>query len=150
MMATSASAASSCTPVPTPHACTDSRGHLLGCVATGANAHDGPPAERVVAVAQASGFTTVTLALADGAYEHFADALAERGVELRCTTVPECKKLKANGFAPVPVRWVIERTFAHPSFSRAFRTCYDRLRRHYEATVLWAHVKLALRQLEKL
>ncbi len=102
------------------------------------------------AVARASGLTTVGLALADGAYLHFADACAAPGVESRSVTVPECKKSEASGFAPVPARWVIEETFARLSFVRAFRVCYDRLRRQYEATVLWVHVKPALRQLEKL
>ncbi len=132
------------------HAVTDSRGHLLACVVSGANAHDGPWAARVLARVQALGFDTVVKCLADGAYAHFADQVAALGIELECTTVPEAKKLKANGFVPVPVRWVIERTFAHLSFARGFRTSFERLTRHAEATVTWAHAGLALRQLQKL
>ena len=132
------------------HCASDSRGHLLACVGTGANAHDGPPLARVLARVQALGFRSVCKCLADGAYRHFGPACAALGIELSCTTVPECKKLKANGFAPVPVRWVIERTFAQLGFARAFAVSYERLTRHFEATVMWAHVGLALRQLEKL
>ena len=132
------------------HAATDARGHLLACCVSGANAHDGPWAARVLARVHALGFTTVVKCLADGAYAHFADAIAALGIELECTTVPEWKKLKANGFVPIPVRWVIERTFAQLSFARGFRTSFERVSRHAEATVMWAHAGLTLRQLQKL
>lgn len=132
------------------HAGTDSRGHLLSCVGSGANAHDGPRAAEVVAVARVLGFAAVRKALGDGAYADFARSCAVFGVELESTTVPEAKKLKARGFVSIPKRWVIERTFAHLSFARAFAISHEQLTRHFEATAMWAHVGLALRQIEKL
>ena len=132
------------------HCGADTRGHLLACRCSGANAHDGPWLAPLLRRVRALGFTTVRTCLADGAYRHFAKASATLGVELSCTTVAECKKLKARGLSPVPVRWVIERTFAHLGFARAFAVSYERRSRHAEASVMWAHVGLVLRQLEKL
>lgn len=131
------------------HSLVDSRGHLLACEISGADAHDGQYAASVLARAQAFGFDRIGKCLADGAYAHYGQACEALGVTLECTTVPECKKLKANGFVPIPKRWVIERTFAHLSFARAFSVCFERLTRHSEATVIWAHIGLALRQLQK-
>ena len=132
------------------HCATDSRGHLLACVCTAANAHDGPWLAPVLRRVRALGFTTVVCALADGAYRYFAPEAEALGVRLRVTTVPEGKELKARGFVPIPKRWVIERTFGQLRYSRAFDTIRDRLRRHVETTVFWAHVRLTLRQLAKL
>ena len=132
------------------HCAADTRGHRLACRGSGASAHDGPWVAPVLRRVHALGFRTVAKCLADGAYRHFGPACAALGVELECATVPECKKLKASGFAPVPVRWVIERTFAQPSFARAFAISHEPCSRHVEATVMWAHVGLVLRQFEKL
>ena len=132
------------------HCATDTRGHLLACVCSGANAHDGPWLSPVLRRVRAAGFHTVCAAVADGAYAHFAATAAALGVSLTVTTVPECKRRKAKGFVPIPKRWVIERTFGQLRYSRAFDTIHDRLARHVESTVMWAHVRLALRQLEKL
>ena len=132
------------------HCGVDARGHLLACLGTGANAHDGPRAVEVIAVARALGFDALRRGLGDGAYAASAPACAHLGVAFESTTVPEAKKLKANGFEPIPVRWVIERTFSHLAFARAFGVSHERLTRHLEATAMWAHVALALRQIEKL
>ena len=122
----------------------------MACVVSGTNAHDDPWAARVVARAQALGFDTIVKCLANGAYEHFAGYVAALGMALECTTMPECKILKEKGFLPIRVHWVIERTFAQLSFAPEFRTSFERLTRHAEATITWAHMSLALRQLEKL
>ena len=132
------------------HCATDARGHLLACACSGANAHAGPWLAPVLRRVRAAGFGTVRVAVADGAYAHFGPEAAALGIRLEVTTVPECRKLKANGFTPVPRRWVIERTFGQLRHARAFDTIHDRLARHVESTVMWAHVKLGLRQLEKL
>ena len=132
------------------HCATDTRGHLLACACSGANAHDGPWLAPVLRRVHAAGFHTVRAAVADGAYAHFGEDAAALGVSLEVTTVPECKKLKARGFVPIPRRWVIERTFAQLRYSRAFDTVHDRLTRHVESMAMWAHVKLGLRQLERL
>ena len=132
------------------HCATDARGHLLAAVCSAANAHDGPWLRPLLARLRALGFTTVTCALADGAYRYFGPEADALGIRLEVTTVPEGKRLKASGFVPIPKRWVIERTFGQLRYSRAFDTVHDRLARHIEATVTWAHVRLALRQLAKL
>ena len=132
------------------HCATDARGHLLACVCSAANAHDGPWLRPLLARLRALGFTTVTCALADGAYRYFAPEAGALGIRLQVTTVPEAKELKAKGFVPIPKRWVIERTFGQLRHARAFDTIHDRLARHVEATVTWAHVRLALRQIAKL
>ena len=133
------------------HAGTDARGHLLACVGSGAGANDGTRAPEVVAVARALGYAELTDALGDGAYgsPRVQRACAALGVRLTSTTVPEAKRLKASGFVPIPKRWVRERTFAHLGFARGFAASHERLTRHVEAVAMWAHVGLALRQIEK-
>ncbi len=59
------------------HALTDSRGHLLACSCSQANAHDWPHVAQVLARAQAVGFSKLVKCLADGAYKHFGEQVAE-------------------------------------------------------------------------
>ena len=133
------------------HLATDTRGYVLACVAGPANAHDSTYVHDVAHALRWGGWSRVGLAFADAAYRGTAASRAAGrfGIDLRVTTLPEAKRLKANGFAPAPRRWVVERTFSNLAWARAVAQSYDRKRDHVEANVLWASIRLCLRQPEK-
>ena len=133
------------------HLATDTRGYVLACVCGPASAHDSTYVYDVAHAIRWSGWRRVGVAFCDAAYRGATPAAAARrfGIELEVTTLQDAKRLKASGFAPAPKRWVVERTFSNLAWSRAVAQSYERKRDHVEANVLWASMRLCLRQLEK-
>lgn len=134
------------------HLATDTHGYVLACVAGPASAHDSTYVHDVAHALRWAGWHRVAVAFGDSAYRGSAPAAdaARFGIDLEVTTLEDAKKLKTKGFAPAPKRWVVERTFSNLAWCRSVAQSYDRKRDHVEANVLWASMRLCLRQLAKL
>jgi transposase len=113
------------------HMAVDTLGHLLALTVTPANEQAGTPvweraqvAELAKRVQEATG-DSVTLAYVDQGYtgQTPKNAAAEHGIDLCVVKLEEAK----NGFALLPRRWVVERSFAWASRFRRLARDYERL-----------------------
>ena len=116
---------------------------------TAANRHDGPLARECVIAARIAGYESVRVVYADAGYRGQEGACAREGVELRVVTRGEIaaakrrrKRLNGRAFAPLPKRWVIERTFGILSQWRALRVSHERLSDHVATSYLLANTFL--------
>ena len=83
---------------------------------------------------------------ADAGYRGQESRCAREGVELRVVTrgevaaaKEELKRLKVKAFAPLPKRWVIERTFGILSQWRGIRVSHERRSDHVASSYLLAN-----------
>ncbi len=128
------------------HVATDSDGRVLACVVTAANCHDGPCIKEVCCDLRRLGYEGIRVALADAGYRGQEPWCAVEDIELRVVTRAEMKAAKLahkdltdKTFAPLPKRWVNERTFGILSQWRALRVSNQRRSRHSEAAYLLAN-----------
>ena len=114
------------------HIAVDTGGLLLAVVVTIAGIQDRDAAYRLLTQLRGR-FSTVSLVWADGGY---AGRLVIWGRKVLALTVEVVKRTDdVKGFAVLPRRWVVERTFAWIS---KFRRCvrdYETLPAHHEAMV---------------
>ncbi|MBA4068139.1 MAG: IS5/IS1182 family transposase [Isosphaera sp.] len=109
------------------HIATDTPGLLLFVVVTAANCDDGTTAPRVLAGLRAGEFPRRSVLWADRKYRdnRALDAgLAGRDrLRVEVTSKPDGEE----GFQPLPKRWVVAQTFAHPVRSRRLVRDFERL-----------------------
>jgi len=114
------------------HIAVDTGGLLLAVVVTIAGIQDRDAAHRLLTQLRGR-FSTVSLVWADGGY---AGRLVIWARQVLALTIEVVKRTDdAKGFAVLPRRWVVERTFAWIS---KFRRCvrdYETLPAHHEAMV---------------
>ena len=125
------------------HVLTDTGGRVLSVVVTPANRHDGPVARECVIAARAAGYDSLRVVYADSGYRGQEGKCAREGVDLRVVTRDEItaskrrrNRLKDKTFAPLPKRWVIERTFGILSQWRAIRISHERRDDHVASSYL--------------
>jgi transposase len=114
------------------HIAVDTSGLLLAVVVTIAGIQDRDAAHRLLTALRAR-FTTISLIWADGGY---AGRLVIWARTVLALTVEVVKRTDhAAGFAVLPRRWVVERTFAWISKHRRCVRDYETLPAHHEAMV---------------
>lgn len=128
------------------HAIVDTVGLLLMVVITAASVQDRDGA-RLVTEKMRAAFPGVELMWADGGY---AGKFVEWAQQLFGLVVEIVRKLEGQrGFAVLPRRWVVERTFAWITKCRRLVLDYERRIDHAESMVQLAMIGLMLRRLAR-
>ena len=128
------------------HLVVDSLGLLLTVIVTAASVQDRDGAFRLLALLRER-YSTISLVWADGGY---AGRLVSWAYQVLALTVTIVKRSDdTTGFAVLPRRWVIERTFGWLLRYRRLIRDYERRLDHHEAMVLWATVTIMTRQLAR-
>jgi putative transposase len=129
------------------HVAVDTLGLLLSVVVTAANVDDGAAAPRVLA--GLSGAAAARLAVVYGVSKYrnhaLADWLRESRVPYRVEVVRRPEGVK--GFRPLPVSWVVERTYAWLGRYRRLSKDYEHLPASSETVVHLAAIHHTLRRL---
>ncbi|MFC4950060.1 IS5 family transposase [Pseudonocardia sp. GCM10023141] len=114
------------------HIAVDTNGLLLAVVVTVAGIQDRDAAHRLLTQLRAR-FSTISLVWADGGY---AGRLIIWACKVLALTVEVVKRTDdVKGFAVLPRRWVVERTFAWISKHRRCVRDYETLPTHHEVMV---------------
>jgi transposase len=125
------------------HLLVDTLGLLLVCVVHAASVQDRAGGRRVLAGAQGH-FPLRGKVWADGGYANDIDASLvdwareQAGLDLAIVRRPAAQR----GFAVLPRRWVVERTFAWLGRSRRLARDYERKPEHAEAMIKIAMIRL--------
>lgn len=128
------------------HAIVDTVGLLLMVVITAASVQDRDGA-RLVTEKMRAAFPGVELMWADGGY---AGRFVSWAKELFGLAIEIVRKLEGQrGFAVLPRRWVVERTFAWITKCRRLALDYERRIDHAESMVHLAMIGLMLRRLAR-
>jgi transposase len=126
------------------HIAVDTLGLLLAVVVTAASIQDRDGAHRLL-VALRARFCTVSCVWADGGY---AGRLLNWANNVLALTVEVVKRTdKITGFAVLPRRWVVERTFGWITKHRRCVRDYETLPGHHEAMVHIAMIMTMSRRL---
>jgi transposase len=128
------------------HVVVDSLGLLLTVIVTAASVQDRDAAFPLLALLRER-FSTISLIWADGGY---AGRLVSWACQVLALTVTIIKRNDdTTGFAVLPRRWVVERTFGWLLRYRRLIRDYERRPEHHEAMVLWANVAIMTRKLAR-
>lgn len=128
------------------HIAVDTLGLVLTVIVTAASVQDRDGAFRLLALLRER-FSTITLVWADGGY---AGRLVSWAYQVLALTITIVKRSDdTTGFAVLPRRWVVERTFGWLMRYRRLVRDYERRPEHHEAMVLWATVTIMTRQLAR-
>jgi transposase len=115
------------------HVVVDLLGLLLAVIVTAASVQDRDVACRLLTVLRER-FSTITLVWADGGY---AGRLVSWACHVLAPTVTIIKRSDdTTGFAVLPRRWVVKRTFGWLMRYRSLTRDYERRPEHHEAMVL--------------
>lgn len=128
------------------HAITDTTGNLLAVVVNAANTDDRAGAKEVFAKLEPKIRTSIRKVWADGGYrgEAFSEWLRETiGASLEIAMRPPNEK----GFVVVPVRWIVERTFAWLGRSRRLSKDYEHCTKSSEGMIYIASISIMLKRL---
>ena len=126
------------------HLVVDTMGLLVAVLVTPASVQDRDGGIRVLSRAKTA-MPSLTLVWADGAYSRRVQDYAVRVLRIAVEVVD--KPAGQRGFAPLPRRWVVERTNAWVTAARRLARDYERRHTHAEAMVKWAMVGHMLRRL---
>lgn len=109
------------------HIVVDTLGRLMSVAVTAADVDDGRAAPLVLAEVDGAKFPGLEVVFGDRKYRNHGldDWLAENRVPYRVEVVSRLDG--ANGFEPLPVRWVVERTFAWLGRYRRLSKDYEHL-----------------------
>ena len=126
------------------HIVTDTIGLLLVVIVTAASIQDRDGGRGILKLLHGS-LAAVALVYADGGYQGRLVTIAKRawGIVLEIVRKPADQQ----GFAVLPRRWVVERTFSWLLRWRRLVRDYERLPETHEAMVKWAMVGLMLNRL---
>jgi transposase len=128
------------------HLVVDSLGLLLTVIVTAASVQDRDGAFRLLALLRQR-FSTITVVWADGGY---AGRLVSWACQVLALTVTIVKRSDdTTGFAVLPRRWVVERTFGWLLRYRRLIRDYERRLDPHEAMVPWATVTIMTRKLAR-
>jgi transposase len=128
------------------HIAVDTLGLVLSVIVTAASVQDRDGACRLLALLRER-FSTIALVWADGGY---AGRLVSWAAQVLALTITIVKRSEdTTGFAVLPRRWVVERTFGWLMRYRRLVRDYERRPEHHEAMVLWATVTIMTRQLAR-
>lgn len=128
------------------HIAVDTMGLLLAVIVTGASIQDRDGAHRVLTALRAT-FSTIKLVWADGGY---AGRLVHWAKSVLALTVQINKRSDhTHGFAVIPRRWVVERTFGWIVKHRRCVRDYDTRPDHHEAIVYIAMIATMSRRLAR-
>ncbi len=107
------------------HGAVDTLGQLLALRVTPANEQDRDQVAALAAQVQAVTGQAVEVAFVDQGYtgDQPLEAAAEQGIRLEVVKLPQAKR----GFALLPRRWVVERSFAWTARFRRLARDYERL-----------------------
>jgi transposase len=107
------------------HMAVDTLGQLLAVHVTPANEQERTQVSELARQVQYATGQTVRIAFADQGYTGAepAEAARDEGIELQVVKLPEAKK----GFALLPRRWVVERSFGWLNRFRRLTRDYERL-----------------------
>ena len=128
------------------HILVDTMGNLLKVLAHAANIGERAGAEKLLLKVPEKLWTRLAKILADGGYigDDFKDWVEQTfDVEFEISLRPTDKK----GFILVPIRWVVERTFAWLGRHRRLSKDYERLTENSEGMVYLASVNRLLNRL---
>lgn len=126
------------------HIAVDTGGLLLAVAVTVAGIQDRDGAHRLLA-ALCARFSTIGLVWADGGYAGRLLIWARQVLALRVTVVKRSDE--QTGFAVLPRRWVVERTFAWISKHRRCVRDYETLPEQHEAMIYIAMIMTMSRRL---
>src|SRR5215210_3648045 len=126
------------------HLVVDTLGLLLVVIVSAASLQD-RDGGRVILKALNGAFGSVRHVFADGGYRGQLVALAKSAWGIVVEVVP--KPPDQRGFAVLPRRWVVERTFVWLLRFRRLVRDYERLPATHEALVKWAMVAIMLNRL---
>ena len=129
------------------HILVDMQGFLIAVIVTAANVDDGRAAPEVFAGVRGRDFPRLEVVFGDHKYHNYDLykwlRVHHRPYRLEVKSKPEGQK----GFAPLPMRWVVERTFAWLGRYRRLSKDYEHLPESSEAVVKIASVHYFLRRL---
>jgi transposase len=128
------------------HVVVDSLGLLLTVIVTAASVQDRDAAFGLLALLRER-FSTISLIWADGGYAGRLVSWACQALALTLTIIKRSDD--TTGFAVLPRRWVVERTFGWLLRYRRLIRDYERRPEHHEAMVLWANVAIMTRKLAR-
>jgi transposase len=126
------------------HIVTDTIGLLLVVMVTAASIQDRDGGSGILKLLHGS-FASLSLVYADGGYQGRLVAIAKSAWQIVLEIVR--KPTDQRGFAVLPRRWVVERTFSWLLRWRRLVRDYERLPATHEAMVKWAMVGLMLNRL---
>ena len=129
------------------HILVDALGLLLAVAVTAANCDDGTYASEVLRKLDAAKYPRLRVIFGDNKYNNRAldEWMAEQGVNYRLEI--SSKPPDREGFVPLKVRWVVERTFAWLGRCRIHSRDYERTTEASEAQVQISMIQLMLRRL---
>lgn len=129
------------------HILVDSLGFLIAVVVTAANVDDARAAQDVFAQVRGRDFPRLRVVFADGKYHNYAlyDWLCvhRRPYHLEIVSRPKGE----TAFKPLPVRWVVERTYAWEGRYRALSKDYEHTPQSSETVVRIAAIHHLLQRL---
>ena len=128
------------------HIVVDTLGLVLAVLVTAANFDDRPAAQRLFTAMLATPFKRLKLIWADGNYtgELIAWVKTTCNWLLEVVHTPEGQK----GFAVLPKRWIVERTFAWLNRQRRLSKDYERSPETSEGFIYVAMIRLMLKKLD--
>jgi putative transposase len=131
------------------HIVVDTLGLLMAVVVTAGNVDDGVAAPQVVGKVKPEAFPRLAAIFGDHKYHNhdFSEWLAEHSGgkwHLEISSRPA----GARGFKPLPIRWVVERTFAWIGRYRRNSKDYEKRTDSSESMILISSMSLMLRRLK--
>jgi putative transposase len=129
------------------HILVDTRGLLIAVVVTAANVDDGRAAQTVFAQVRSRDFPRLVVVYADGRYHNYElyDWLSLHRRRYRVRVVS--REPGETRFVPLPIRWVVERTFAWQGRYRRLSKDYEHLPESSESVVKIAAIHHMLQRL---
>lgn len=131
------------------HLVVDTLGLLLAVVVTAANVDDGVAAPQVVGKLQPEAFPRLEAIFADNKYRnHEFEAWLQERSQGRWHLEISSRPAGATEFKPLPIRWVVERTFAWVGRYRRHSKDYEKRTDSSESMILISSMSLMLRRLK--
>src|SRR6266404_9286280 len=129
------------------HILVDTLGLLIAVVVTAANVDDARAAQKVFSQVRGRDFPRLKIVYGDGKYHNYALygwlGRHRRPYRLQVVSRPEGE----TTFQPLPIRWVVERTFAWEGRYRRLSKDYEHLPESSETVVKMAAIHHMLRRL---
>jgi putative transposase len=130
------------------HLVVDTLGLLLAVLVTAANVDDGVAAPRIVGGLQPEAFPRLEAIFADNKYHNHAfEAWLKEHSKGRWRLEISSRPEGETGFKPLPIRWVVERTFAWIGRYRRHSRDYEKRTDSSESMIQISSISLMLRRL---